>query len=139
MRSHRMRVLVYTLRFIAVVQFILGIGFLLAPVPMSEVLGLPKAAGWANWLFGMMAARFLGFGYGMLVAARDPYTHVSWIKAMIFIQVVDWFCTIYYVMQDEVTWLQVNTASFFPVIFVLLLWATFPRKSDRAHVRSETA
>lgn len=137
MRGRRMQVLVYTLRFIAVVQFILGFAFLFAPVPMSEALGLAKTAGWANWLFGMMAARFLGFGYGMLVAARDPYTHVSWIKAMVFIQVVDWFCTIYYVMQGEVTWLQVNTASLFPVIFVLLLWATFPRKQDRTRMGSE--
>jgi hypothetical protein len=82
------RVLRFTLRFIALVQFVLGVGFLLAPEGMASLLGLAATPGWANWMFGMMAARFLAFGYGMLVAARDPAAHRPWLGAMIVIQLI---------------------------------------------------
>ena len=123
-RSH---VLPLTLRFIAVVQIVLGLAFLLAPGPTAVVLGLAKAPGWTEWLFGMMAARFLGFGYGMVLAARAPARNLAWIRAMIGIQTVDWLVTLYYLWQGSVTLSQVTTASFLPIVFVLLLAWAYPR------------
>ena len=45
-----------TLRLIAIVQFVLGVGFALAPEASAHWLGLSPAPGWANWLLGMMGA-----------------------------------------------------------------------------------
>lgn len=118
--------LFYTCWFIAIVQFILGFGFLFAPGLMAQSLGLAPAPEWTNWLFGMMAARFLGFGYGMTLAARDPQTSLPWIKAMIGVQVIDWLVTMFYLWNGAVSLMQVNTASFFPVIFIVILWAFSP-------------
>jgi hypothetical protein len=102
------RVLVLTLRFIAMVQFVLGAGFLLAPEGMASVLGLAQTPGWANWMFGMMAVRFLAFGYGMLRAARDPGYNLLWIQAMVGIQLVDWSVTVKYLLTGAVTLAQVS-------------------------------
>jgi len=121
------KVLMFTLRFIALVQFVLGLAFLFVPELTARAFGLSQAPGWTNWLFGMMAARFLGFGYGMLLAARDPANSVGWIKAMIGIQAIDWVVTLYYVSLGAVTLAQVSTASFLPLIFVILLFAAYPR------------
>ena len=122
------KILPFTLWFIALVQFALGLAFLFAPEATGQMLGLAPAPDWTRWMFGMMAARFLGFGYGMLLAARDPYGSVPWIKAMIAIQAIDWVVTLYYVSSGAVTLMQVSTASFLPVIFVMVLLINFPQQ-----------
>ncbi|MBI3563032.1 MAG: hypothetical protein HY080_15085 [Gammaproteobacteria bacterium] len=123
------RLLRFTLWFIAAVQSLLGVAFLLVPGQTTPLLGLSTAPGWTHWLFGMMAARFLGFGYGMALAARDPLANLAWIKAMMVIQAIDWIVTLYYLSAGAVTLAQVTTASFLPVIFVMLLLVSYPKSA----------
>jgi uncharacterized membrane protein HdeD (DUF308 family) len=78
-------------------------------------------------MFGMMAARFLGYGYGMFVAARRPAESLPWLRTMVAIQLIDWGVTLKYLLSGVVTLTQVNTASFLPVVFVGLLWWAWPR------------
>lgn len=91
------------------------------------MLGLAVAPSWANWMFGMMAARFLGFGYGMLIAARQVAENITWLRAMVAIQLIDWAVTMKSLISGAVTLAQVNTASFLPLVFVALLWWAWPR------------
>jgi hypothetical protein len=122
------RSLTITLYAIALVQLVLGIAFLVAPQTAAHMLGLSPAPEWTSWLFGMMAARFLGYGYGMIVATRDTAAASSWITAMIGIQAIDWLVTVVYLSTGAVTLAQVSTASFLPLIFVVVLWrARFSR------------
>jgi hypothetical protein len=119
-----------TLIVIGIVQLVLGVLFLAVPGTAAELFGLhPPAPVWATWLFAMMAARFLGYAYGMFVAARDPRTHVAWIDTMVIIQAIDWIATIAVLATGELTFRQVSTASFLPVLFIagLLLW--HPRRT----------
>lgn len=127
MASRFPKLLRSTLWVIAVVQFVLGAAFLAAPEQAAHTMGLSVAPGWANWLFGMMAARFLGFGYGMVVAARDPDKARPWIKAMVAIQAIDWLVTLKYLFAGAVTLAQVSTASFLPVVFIIVLVIGLPR------------
>lgn len=127
MASRYPRLLAATLWFVAVVQFVLGAAFLVAPEQAAHALGLSPAPGWANWLFGMMAARFLGFAFGMAVAARNPAGARSWIVAMIGVQATDWIVTLKYLALGAVTLAQVSTASFLPVLFVVGLAVAIPR------------
>lgn len=130
--SRHPRTLSFTLWFIAIVQFVLGAGFLVAPQGMASALGLAATPGWANWMFGMMAARFLAYGYGMLLAARDPAGSLPWLRSMVVIQLIDWGVTVKYLLAGAVTLAQVNTASFLPLVFVaLLLWAWPRPESER--------
>lgn len=126
------RLLRFTLCFIALVQLSLGLGFLVTPETTAQVLGLPAVPGWANWMFGMMGARFLGYAYGMLLAARDPLAARPWIISMLFIQLADWGVTMKFVIQGAVTLAQVSTASFLPLVFVLLILITVPRATAKA-------
>ena len=127
MHSTFQKMLSPTLRFIAVVQLALGLGFALAPEATASWLGLAPAPGWANWLLGMMAARFLAFGYGMWVAAQHPEQARLWIGSMVFVQAVDWLVTVKYLYLGAVTLAQVSTASFLPVLFILVLVLGMPR------------
>lgn len=105
---------------IGVVQIVLGIVFL-TPGLFQQAMGLESAPEWVNWLFAMFGARALGFGYGMLVAAREPVQNASWIRAMIGIQAIDWVGTIAYLVTGAVTLAQVTTAAFLPVLFIVIL------------------
>jgi hypothetical protein len=123
------RILTFTLRFIAVIQAILGALFLFAPEATAALFRFTVAPGWANWLFGEMSARFLAFAYGMWISARDPYVYRSWIFAMIAVQTIDWLVTAKYIFQGAITFAQVPTAVILPILFIIGLVVGFPRKS----------
>jgi hypothetical protein len=110
-----------TLQMIAVVQLGLGGSFLLFPAGTARLFGLPPAPAWTGWLFAMMAARFLGYGVGMLAAARQPQRHRLWLRTMLLIQAVDWAATLIYLARHDVTLGQVTTAAFLPPIFMTAL------------------
>jgi hypothetical protein len=106
-----------------------GVVFTLAPTAAATVLGLrPSAPGWANWLFIMMGARFLGYGFGMFVAARDPRANLAWINTMIVVQIADWASTIGYLLVRDVSLRSVAPATILPVVFVAGLWRWHPRR-----------
>ena len=129
----------FWLRFTGVVQLVFGVLFTFTPTAAGGVLGLePVAPPWAQWLFVMMGARFLGYGVGMFVAARDPGRHLTWIDTMIGIQVIDFVATIGFLAAGDLPFAHVTSAVVLPVVFVAgLLW-WHPRRS-RPHPAPETA
>lgn len=127
-----MRSLRFMLRFTGVVQLFFGVLFTFAPAAASTVFRLhPTAPSWVDWLFVMMGARFLGYGFGMFVAAHDPRANVAWINTMIVVQIADWLSTIGYLLAHDVSFSNVAPAAVLPVVFVggLLLW--HPRRLAR--------
>jgi hypothetical protein len=135
-----MRALRVTLIVIGIFQLLLGLVFLLAPVQVADLLGLrPAAPAWADWLFAMMAVRFLGYAYGMFVAARAPELHTSWIDTMIVIQLVDWVATLAYLSTGSLHFSQVTTASFMPALFISGLAWWHPRRLRRRSAVRATA
>jgi len=126
-----MRLLKVTLVVIGVVQLALGV-VLLIPGGFAALIGLERAPGWVDWQLGMEAARFLGFGVGMLLAAQRPQRYVEWIWAMVLVQAVDWTATIAYVIGGAVTLSQVATASFLPPVFIAVLAKYAPRRAPQS-------
>ena len=121
--TRSLRPLQVTLVVIATFQVLLGACFLVAPTGTAQLLGLPAAPGWTSWLFAMMAARFLGYGWGMVVAARDPIGQRSWIDTMTVVQAIDWLATVGYLAAGDVGLRNVTTAAVAPLVFVsVLLW-----------------
>lgn len=127
----RIRILKTTAAVIAIAQFGLGLGYLVAPAAFNGVLGLSAAPAWTAWPFAMLGARFLGLGFGMLLVVRDPLANRGWIQAMIAVQALDWIGTMVYLLAGTVMLSQVATASFLPVVFIVGLVAGYPRAADR--------
>lgn len=128
-----MSMLKFTLRFIGVVQLFFGLLFVLAPSKIAPALHLhPHQPAWVNWLFVMAGGRFLGYAYGMFVAARDPERNRSWIDSMIVVQSMDWFGTIGYLVAGDVSLRNVTTAAFLPPLFMAGLIAWRPRRGSVA-------
>ena len=128
-----MRNLRTSLIVVGIFQFFFGILFLAAPVASASLFKLdPAAPAWANWLFAMMGVRFLGYGYGMFAAARDPLGRVAWIDTMIVIQAVDWLATLGYLIAGDLTLGQVTTAAIAPPLFIAALLIWHPRRTRSA-------
>lgn len=112
------------LRATGVVQLFFGILFVVAPSTTSDVLQTrPSEPGWVDWLFVMMGARFIGYGVGMFVAARDPRRHLAWIDTMVVVQALDWASTVGFLLAGEVALRNVTSAAVLPpLIMAALLW-----------------
>ena len=124
-----MRQLRISLIIIGIVQGFFGVLFLVAPATAPQLLGLPgEQPAWVTWLFAMMAARFLGYAVGMLVAARDPFRGESWINTMIGIQAVDWLATLAVLATGALDIRNVTTAAVLPPLFVAALVWWHPRR-----------
>lgn len=131
-----MRTLRVSLTIIGLVQLFFGLLFLAVPGLAAVALHLtPAAPAWVNWLFAMMGARFIGYGFGMFVAARAPHERVAWINSMIAIQAVDWLATLGYLVTGTLTLGQVTTAAFLPPLFIAALVLAHPRRL-RSSVRT---
>ena len=120
-------ILKFTLYFIGVVQIGLGLTFLLTPKMYPQMVNLTQAPDWVSWMLVFTSARMIGFGIGMFIAAQDPIRHKLWIQIMIGLQTMDWVGTVFYIFSGVVTIVQVSTASFLPIIFLVLLAYSYPR------------
>lgn len=123
----RTTILKVTAYAIAVSQFALGLAYLLVPARFNDLLGLDTAPDWTDWPLQLSGARFLAFGFGMLLVARRPLAHRSWILAMILVQALDWLATVANLARGTVTLAQVGTASFLPLLFIAGLAVGYPR------------
>jgi hypothetical protein len=128
-----MRALRTTLYVIGVFQLVFGLLFLIDANGAAKLLNLgPSAPPWATWLLAMMGGRFLGYAYGMYVAARAPRIHVAWIDSMIAVQVIDWIATLKVLSTGQLDLQQVSTASFAPVLFIAALLWFHPRRTAKS-------
>jgi hypothetical protein len=128
----RLVVLRITLGIIAAFQLVLGLMFLFAPDFYASAVGLDPAPDWVPWMFGMFSARAIGFTVGLALAIADPFRHRAWIAIMIGVQAIDWLVTASLVVQGTLTIAQVSTAGFMPVLFIIALALTFPRRRSIA-------
>lgn len=133
------KLLQITLIVIGIAQIFFGAAFTLAPATFSGMLGLAETPQWAYWMFSMFGARAFGFAYGMFLAARDPMRHVHWIQAMIGVQLIDWLSTMYFVLNGAVTLMQVSSASYLPLIFIVMLVIFYPREKINSLTTKESA
>lgn len=126
---YRTRVLKTAALLTALVQFVLGIGYLAAPRGFHSALGLQGLPAWAAWPLGLLGARCLAFGFGMLLVWRDPYAHRGWIQAMILVQGLDWAVVLIHLGTGTLQFSQVATAPFLPPLLMAAFLLAYPRQN----------
>jgi hypothetical protein len=120
-----MRFMRATLITLGVVQILFGAMLLATPATLPALFHLrPAAPDWVNWVLAMSAARFIGYGIGMFVAARAPWRNRGWIDTMIAIQVVDFLATAGYLAAGVLSVRRVAPAVVPPLLWIAVLgWA----------------
>jgi hypothetical protein len=111
------------------VQLVLGIAYLLAPQALLQWMGHSLPAADIHYPLGMLAARFLAYGLGLLVIAQEPARHTFWIKNMVLIQAIDLAVGLYYTLTGTIS-LQLSAFPMFNALLIaVLLWAWRPKTS----------
>jgi hypothetical protein len=91
-----MRNLKILLRVVGVIQIVLGILYLFAPVFLLESMGHTVPSDDTFYPLAMLASRFIGYGAAFLFISREPSKHGLWIDIMIVIQLLDLAGGIFY-------------------------------------------
>lgn len=114
---------------IGIVQLVLGVLYLSAPLRFLELMGHSTPAPDIAYPFGMLAARFLAYGVGMFVIARDPIRHRFWINNMILIQIIDLAAGVFYTATGVVSLQLSGFPMFNATLFIILLWLWRPKEA----------
>lgn len=109
------------LRVIGVVQLVLGAFYLFLPLQFLSMQGLSVPGADNAYPLGMLAARFLAYGIGMLVIANAPEENLFWINNMILIQAVDLAVGIFYTATGVVSLPHSILPMFNAALFIVLL------------------
>ncbi len=108
---------------IAASQFILGALFLFAPQFFMEIQGFSAIGADIGYTLSMLAGRFLVYGVGMVLIAREPVKYRPWLDGMIAIQAIDLLGGLYYTGAGIVSLAVSGIAMFDAALFIaLLLW-----------------
>jgi len=123
-----MKKLTILLRVIGAVQLILGAAYLFAPGAFNASMKLSPTPHDTNYMFGMLAARFIAYGIGMFVIARDPVHNLFWINNMILIQLIDLFVGVFYTVNGTLALSSSAFPMFDAVLFAGLLFLWRPKQ-----------
>lgn len=127
-----MRKLKYLMLIVGGIQLCLGALYLLVPRQMLAWMGHSAVGDDIAYPLGMLAARFLGYGALLLLAAREPERHRSLILGMVAIQLIDLSVGGYYTLTGTVR-LSLSAFPMFNALWIaLLLWRWRPgaRRGD---------
>jgi len=121
----KLNVLLYL---IGIVQLVLGLLYLFLPMQFLAMMGHSTPETDISYPLGMLAARFLAYGIGMIFIARAPEKQSFWINNMILIQMIDLAVGIFYtatgVIGLELSAFPMFNATLF--IILLTLWRPKP-------------
>ena len=115
------------LRIIGVVQLILGAFYLFLPLQFLSMQGLSTPGADNAYPLGMLAARFLAYGIGMLIIAKAPEKNLFWINNMILIQALDLAVGIFYTATGIVGLSHSGFPMFNATLFIILLTLWRPK------------
>lgn len=112
---------------VGIVQLVLGVAYLLVPQQFLAAMGHSPTAPDINYPLGMLAARFLAYGIGLLVMVRAPERHAFWIANMVFIQIIDLAVGVFYTLNGVVPLKLSAFPMFNATLIAVLLWWWRPR------------
>lgn len=111
---------------IAISQFTLGALILLIPQQFFLVMGLSAPPIDNNYMLGMLGARFLAYGSGMVMLARQQSPSLFWIRNMAIVQLIDFAVGAFYFATGVIGISVVAFPMFNAALFATLLWVWFP-------------
>ena len=125
----KLRVLLWV---VAASQLVLGTLTLLAPTQFFLIMGLSAPSADNKYMLGMLAARFLAYGFAFVALARAKTPDASWIRNMVLVQLIDFGVGLFYVVSGIIGPAVAVFPMFNATVFATLLWLWQPRNSTLA-------
>ena len=127
-----MKKLSVLLKVVAILQIVLGLGYLLVPGAFLAAMGHSAPQMDIYYPLGMLAARFIGYGLALYVISAAPQRQVLWIDIMILIQLIDLAVGVVYTAMGVLPIGLSGFPMFNALWIILLLWLWKPRKGIAA-------
>ncbi|WP_339915416.1 hypothetical protein [uncultured Brevundimonas sp.] len=134
---NRLRIVLWM---VAISQLVLGVLTLFVPAQFFDLIGLSTPPADNQYMLAMLGARFLAYGFGLIVLARSTEIKSFWIWNMVAVQLIDLAAGIYYTANDTLT-LSVSAfpmfnAALFAALLTVFAWPLAARRSVGSGPRS---
>lgn len=116
---------------IALSQFALGALVLAVPGAFLGWMGLTAPPADTGYMLGMLGARFIAYGFGMVVLARAAEPDRFWLLNMALVQAIDFSVGLVYLADGRIT---LSTAAFpmtNALVFTSLILLLAPRATEK--------
>ncbi|WP_131357911.1 hypothetical protein [Aquitalea sp. USM4] len=125
-----MKRLGYLMTLVGVIQLLLGLLYLFVPMHMLQWMGHSPVPADTAYPLGMLASRFMVYGFMLCIAARNPEENRLLVSGMTGIQLVDLLVGIYYTGTGIVS-LHLSGFPMFNAAWISLLFLAFTLTSSK--------
>ena len=115
---------------IGFIQIVLGLFYLFTPNWFLRTMGHSLPEPDIQYPLAMLAARFLGVGFALLVFSRNPSQARSWMQTLLGIQGIDLAAGLYFTLMGVVPLHLSGFPMFNAIWMILLLWRWLPQKQS---------
>ena len=110
--QQRRRVMIRALRVTMIVfgtiGILAGLSWIIIPVQAIEMYGFEQLSDYVRWFMALGGSSFVAAGVWVIIAARDPLRHISWVKFVILKSLLFVAVTAYSIIRGYVDFSQVG-------------------------------
>ncbi len=122
------RALKVTLIVAAIVGFINGGMFLIAPDQTGALFNFPEFPQELRYIVSGLGGMWVAFSVGFVLAARDPVRRRTWVQVGLISWSLSLTTTIYYLLRGTISWDIATVPFIIQLVFVIALTVLYPRK-----------
>jgi len=127
-----MRVLKMALIVFGVIHILLGLAFILAPNQTATMMGFGEIGEPAVYIAAICGVTFIAASVWLIVIARDPLKHITWVKFAILWPLLGIVVQLYLVVQGVVDFGQAGLGIIDDAVFAVVFLAFYPYRAIRS-------
>ena len=127
-----------TMIIFAVVEIILGLGFLFFGPQMSEMFGFEEGPDYIQYIGALLGVTLIVISIFLIAAARDPLRHIYWVKFAIWWAVSGVIAGLYSIIVGHVDFGQAGFGIIWDGAIAVALLIFYPWRERARQVESLT-
>jgi energy-converting hydrogenase Eha subunit C len=117
------------------VHILVGLTTILIPAQWAAMGGVAQITDYERWLLALLGACFIAIGVWVIVAGRNPLSHINWIKFAILKSALTVVVGVYLIIQGYIDFSQVGAVVILDAVFTIALLACYPWRAARLQIR----
>ena len=106
-----------------------GLAFIFIPQMLGDMMGYEHGPAYVPYMLAALGASFIAVSVFVILAARDPVKHISWVKFSILWSLLSLVIGLYSIAMDYVTFNQAGMSVIIDAVFAALFFIFYPYKA----------